>query len=78
MPIYEYRCKKCGVTSEVLVKNASDNPDVCPKCGGTELERQISTPSSLSGSAGSSKTRCGNDVACCGSSVPCPTCPSDD
>ncbi len=38
MPIYEYRCKKCGRIYEELVFNSKDEPKVCKECGG-ELER---------------------------------------
>lgn len=42
MPIYEYKCQKCGNEFEALVRK-SDEP-ACPSCKSTELERQISKP----------------------------------
>ncbi len=43
MPLYEYQCKKCGETTEVLQK-ASDKPlEKCPKCGGAVV-KLISPP----------------------------------
>ncbi|MEN6559145.1 MAG: FmdB family zinc ribbon protein [Acidobacteriota bacterium] len=43
MPIYEYQCKKCRETTEVLQK-AKDKPlEKCPKCGGPVAKR-ISSP----------------------------------
>ena len=43
MPIYEYQCKKCRETTEVLQK-AKDKPlETCPKCGGPVVKR-ISSP----------------------------------
>jgi putative FmdB family regulatory protein len=34
MPLYEYQCKTCGETTEVL-QSAKDKPlEKCPKCGG--------------------------------------------
>ena len=43
MPIYEYQCKKCRETTEVLQK-AKDKPlEKCPKCGGPVVKR-ISSP----------------------------------
>ncbi|HOW85991.1 MAG TPA: zinc ribbon domain-containing protein [Candidatus Aminicenantes bacterium] len=43
MPIYEYQCKKCRETTEVLQK-AKDKPlEKCPKCGGAVVKR-ISSP----------------------------------
>lgn len=43
MPIYEYRCKKCGAHLEVLLKFSDKQPSRCRKCGG-RLEKQISSP----------------------------------
>lgn len=41
MPIYEYRCKKCGYVFEVLQKMSDPTP-FCPSCRG-EVERLLST-----------------------------------
>ena len=41
MPIYEYLCARCRHRFEQLIFG-SDCP-VCPKCSGTELEKQLST-----------------------------------
>jgi putative FmdB family regulatory protein len=43
MPIYEYRCKKCGAHSEVLLKLSDKQPSRCRVCGG-RLEKLISSP----------------------------------
>ena len=45
MPIYEYRCRKCGNVFEEWVKTF-DSPELepCPKCGG-DAERIISKTS---------------------------------
>jgi len=43
MPIYEFRCLKCGDVFEILFKSASDEQKlVCPKCNSEELERVLS------------------------------------
>ncbi len=43
MPLYEYRCTKCGERTEVL-QHLSDAPLAeCPRCGGA-LEKVISAP----------------------------------
>lgn len=47
MPIYEYECKTCEHTVEVLVRSAADKPS-CPSCGDAELEKVLSVPSSPS------------------------------
>jgi putative FmdB family regulatory protein len=43
MPVYEYRCDKCGHCMEVLVKSSNAPRPVCEKCGSKELTRQFST-----------------------------------
>jgi len=43
MPLYEYQCKKCRHTTEVLQK-AKDKPlEKCPKCG-AQVVKLISSP----------------------------------
>jgi putative FmdB family regulatory protein len=41
MPIYEFRCKKCGSQIEVIQKMTDKAPTRCKKCGG-RLEKMIS------------------------------------
>lgn len=43
MPIYEFQCRKCGATLEVLQKMNDKPPAKCKKCGG-RLERLQSAP----------------------------------
>src|SRR5436305_15087609 len=43
MPLYDYRCHKCGETFEVRQKFADELLKVHDECGG-ELERLISAP----------------------------------
>jgi putative FmdB family regulatory protein len=40
MPIFEYRCRKCGVTFEALVRGS--DTAACPSCSGADLERLVS------------------------------------
>ena len=42
MPIYEYRCKKCGAHLEAFLKLSDKRPTRCRKCGG-RLEKLVST-----------------------------------
>lgn len=42
MPLYEYKCRSCGETFEVLQKFAAEPLKTHKKCGG-ELERLLST-----------------------------------
>jgi putative FmdB family regulatory protein len=44
MPIYEYRCRKCEETFEVMQKVNEDNKVLqCPKCQTDEPERLLSS-----------------------------------
>ncbi len=53
MPLYEYSCRQCGQRFEVLQRIGADASGVsCPKCGGREVAKQLSTfASSVQGSA---------------------------
>lgn len=43
MPIYEYKCRKCGRLTSVFVRTASSPVDArCKACGSGELERALS------------------------------------
>jgi len=43
LPLYAYRCTKCGYLFE-KIQHFSDTPEsVCPKCGGV-LERPLTAP----------------------------------
>ncbi len=41
MPIYEYRCRRCGHTLEVIQKFSDPPRRKCPECSG-RLERLVS------------------------------------
>ena len=43
MPIFEYRCATCGARHEALLVSADESPPGCPRCGGAEVERLVST-----------------------------------
>jgi putative FmdB family regulatory protein len=49
MPIYEYLCPACQLGFEELVRG--DQQPVCPKCGNSDLEKQLSVPASPQASA---------------------------
>lgn len=42
MPIYEYTCRKCTQRFEQLIRR--DTVPACPSCGGSELDKLVSTP----------------------------------
>lgn len=43
MPLYPYRCTKCGHRFEKIQSFNSEPETVCPKCGGA-LERPLTAP----------------------------------
>lgn len=42
MPIYEYACAPCASTFEAFLMSAGEDV-VCPKCGGADISRRMST-----------------------------------
>ncbi|MDR1872156.1 MAG: zinc ribbon domain-containing protein [Deltaproteobacteria bacterium] len=54
MPIYEYKCEKCGKEFETLVLNQKEAIS-CPDCGFDRCAKLLSSFRSLSGSRGSSE-----------------------
>lgn len=72
MPIYEYKCRKCGYSFERLAKNSSDHPGNCPECGETEPKKLFSSFAPTSGETSSSGSACGLDSPCgMGADSPC-------
>ena len=68
MPIYEYRCRSCGETSEIFQGvGEKDDPLQCTNCGSRELERILS-PTSFSFKGELSE---GAGPRCCESGVSC-------
>jgi len=42
MPIFEYKCNKCGAKSEFLEKSSGKNKHVCEKCGSSDMKKLFS------------------------------------
>ncbi len=42
MPLYDYVCRDCGRPFEALVRTGTT--PVCPHCGSTALDKQVSAP----------------------------------
>lgn len=55
MPIYEYKCDKCGDLFSALVMSYANDAVKCPSCGSTEVTKKLSAFSCAcsSGGAGS-------------------------
>lgn len=66
MPLYDYLCLDCGKLSEILITGSNEKLQ-CDTCGGTQLKKMLSAPSSLSG-VQANKMPGPGDTACCGSS----------
>jgi len=43
MPLFEYKCRKCGRTTEFLERGPGRPRHVCPACGGTDLQKLFSS-----------------------------------
>lgn len=63
MPMFEYRCKKCGHVTEVLERAGSRSRPTCEKCGSVQMEKLLAAFSVGKGRPSSS------------SSCPTGTCP---
>lgn len=50
MPLFSFVCQKCGETSEILVRS-NDKP-VCPQCGSSRMEKQLSAFAPVAGGSG--------------------------
>ena len=43
MPIFEYKCKKCGHITEFLEKSGSHHKHICEKCKSRDLQKLLSS-----------------------------------
>jgi len=66
MPIFEYKCNKCGHKTEFLEKSGSRVKHVCEKCGSEQMQRLFS------GFSVGASTKFGSEG---GDSCPTGTCP---
>ena len=53
MPLYEYKCEKCGARFEAITRITEKDETECPECGAS-AERQLSI-FTLGGSVSSGK-----------------------
>ena len=42
MPIFEYKCKKCGHAMKFLEKSSDKVKHICEKCGSYEVQKLLS------------------------------------
>ena len=43
MPVYEYKCGKCGAVTEFLESVAAKNKHECQSCGSDDMTKMLST-----------------------------------
>jgi len=78
MPLFEYKCKDCGMVMEILmIPGKSENIIQCEKCGSTNLEKLFSPPFINVRESSVIMSHCGNQSPCCGASTPCEKRPCD-
>ena len=69
MPIFEYRCGKCGHLTAFLEKAGTKGRHACEECGSTQTEKVLSTFAAQSGGS-AAEPACPNRGTC--SSGTCP------
>ncbi len=64
MPIFEFKCSKCGEIYDVLFRNREEKVAVtCPKCGSKKAERLLSAFAGKIGNTSAGSTECGSCAA---------------
>ncbi len=59
MPIYEYKCSRCGTEFEKLVLKVSGPLEVtCRQCGSSEVTEKVSTFASVGGNSSATGSSC--------------------
>jgi putative FmdB family regulatory protein len=56
MPIYEFKCKECGVEYEEIVSLKEDKNPSRPECNSSKVEKKISVFGSIGSGSGSCNT----------------------
>jgi putative FmdB family regulatory protein len=69
MPIYEYRCRRCGGVHEIFVQTPDAASARCPTCGAEDMEKLLSSFHLVSDTARS------GGMTCCGREERCETPP---
>jgi putative FmdB family regulatory protein len=61
MPIYEYECGACAHRFEALLSRSGEDPPSCPRCGGTRVEKRLSTFAVTRGASQAPPGSCGGE-----------------
>lgn len=77
MPIYEFKCSRCGHVFELLMMNRGESDDpCCPECRSETFERVLSTTHHAMGGRGethaASRTRTCSGGSCTSYDIPGP------
>ena len=70
MPIYEYKCEKCGNFFEELVTGDRDKKIPCPACGASETQKCMSAIGGISIKGGGGMPTCASGGGCGGRAMP--------
>ncbi|MFQ6097238.1 MAG: zinc ribbon domain-containing protein [Armatimonadota bacterium] len=67
MPLYEFRCKRCGADFEALCRGSDGMRGVkCPECGGRRVSKRVSSFFAHSrGSGGAARSLGGSACSSC-------------
>jgi putative FmdB family regulatory protein len=66
MPLYDYTCRKCSHTFDVIVTTRTIDSVRCPECQGDDLERLLGLPAPGRVADGKPATNCRGDGPPCG------------
>jgi putative FmdB family regulatory protein len=66
MPLYEFNCRTCAHTFEVLTTRFGVETARCPECDGTAVDRLIGLPAKGSASESGAAGPCVTDGPPCG------------
>jgi putative FmdB family regulatory protein len=73
MPVYEYRCQKCGQVIELLIRSKQEEKELrCTQCGASELQRLLSAATvGIQNSRATRRAECERSAPCCGRETRC-------
>ncbi|MGQ9585199.1 MAG: FmdB family zinc ribbon protein [Anaerolineae bacterium] len=65
MPIYTYQCRTCGARVDLWLRTWDEVP-ICPRCGSTDLEKQVTAAYVSAGQTAQrpGRTCCGREERC--------------
>lgn len=75
MPIYDFKCRDCGLVTEVFLRSADGQVAHCPDCGSDNMEKLITASYMIRTEDSHSP-----GLTCCGRSERCerPPCSTGD